>query len=161
MPTPTYTLIASTTVSSAAPSVTFNDIPNIYKDLIIITNTFSSTGSPTLGLRFNSDSGTNYQRVFMYSDGSSTPVSGVATESALNIANVSTSDLRPIVGQIIDYSSTDKYTMILSDWYASSNLVVKQIGRWVNTNVITSVQVFYDSGNITVGSVISLYGVVA
>jgi hypothetical protein len=97
----------------------------------------------------------------MYGDGSSTPVSGVATESALNIANVSTSDLRPIVGQIIDYSSTDKYTMILSDWYASSNLVVKQIGRWINTNVITSVQVFYDSGNITVGSVISLYGVVA
>jgi len=161
MPTPTYTLIASTTVSSAAPSVTFNNIPNTYKDLVIVTNTFSSTSGSTLALRFNSDSGTNYQRVFMYGDGSATPVSGVGTESALNIADISTSDLRPIVGQIIDYGSTDKYTMILSNWYASSSLVVKQIGRWVNTNVITSVQVFYNSGNITVGSVISLYGVAA
>lgn len=161
MPTPTYTLIATTTVSSAAPSVTFSNIPNAYRDLIIVTNTLSSIGSPTLGLRFNSDSGTNYQRVFMYGDGSATPVSGVATESAINIANVSTSIPNPIIGQIIDYSSTDKYTMVLTNWYSTSGLVVKQIGRWLNTNVITSVQVFHDSGNITVGSTISLYGVIA
>jgi hypothetical protein len=102
-----------------------------------------------------------YQRVYMYGAGSGTPISGVGTENALNIVDLSTSIRNRMIGQIIDYSSTDKYTMILTNWYSASNLVVKQIGRWVNTNVITSVQVFHSSGNITAGSVISLYGVVS
>lgn len=161
MPTPTYTPIANVTVSSATPSVTFSNIPNTYRDLIIVTNTLSSTGSPSLGFRFNSDSGTNYQRVFMYADGSATPVSGVATENVLYIANTYTSTPSAIVAHIIDYRATNKYPMILSSWGANPGLVVKQIGRWINTNPITSIQIMQDAANITVGSVISLYGVVA
>ena len=65
----TYTPIASITVGTAVPSVTFSSIPQTYTDLILIYN--GSSGIVNLPVRFNGDSGNNYSYVRGFGDGSS------------------------------------------------------------------------------------------
>ena len=55
-------LIASNTVATATASVTFSNIPNIYKSLNLIwfSATTSAVAWSNTGIRFNGDSGSNY-----------------------------------------------------------------------------------------------------
>ena len=73
--TATYDCIATTTLSSAQSSVTFSSISGSYTDLIIISDAILASGNDALGLRFNSDSGSNYSYTFMYGNGTSAVVS--------------------------------------------------------------------------------------
>ena len=56
----TYTPIATTTLGSAASSVTFSSISGSYTDLILITNPSSATTDQSIYVQFNADTGTNY-----------------------------------------------------------------------------------------------------
>lgn len=69
----TYTLIASSVLSSTATSVTFSSIPATYTDLIMKWSTRSdSAGDSTdATFRFNGSSSTNYSTTILYSNGSS------------------------------------------------------------------------------------------
>ncbi|NBQ97859.1 MAG: hypothetical protein EBU12_06490, partial [Microbacteriaceae bacterium] len=56
----TYSQIASTTLGSAASSVTFSSIAATYTDLVIVVQAAVTAGSIALRMQFNSDTGTNY-----------------------------------------------------------------------------------------------------
>jgi hypothetical protein len=66
----TYTPIATTTLGSAASSVTFSSIAGTYTDLRIVYSTVSSADAGNY-LRFNSDSGSNYSNTTLFGNGSS------------------------------------------------------------------------------------------
>jgi hypothetical protein len=153
MATPTYDLLESVTLASAASSVTFSSIDQSYGDLIL---TISSTGSGNTYVRFNSDSGSNYSSVSMAGDGSSTS-SYAATEAFGRLSNASRNSTPSIyVGQIMDYSATDKH----KSWLSRENIstfVAAIAGRWANTSAITQIELV--SGTYNSGSVISLYGI--
>jgi hypothetical protein len=65
MPTPTYTPLANVTLGATAATVTFGSIPATMRDLVVIVNGTTSSNVFT-GLRFNSDSGSNYTFVRMF-----------------------------------------------------------------------------------------------
>jgi hypothetical protein len=162
MPTPTYTPLATVTLGSAASSVTFGSIPATYRDLIIITDTLASSDSLVLGFRFNGDTGSNYSRVWMLGDGANAG-SGTTTNNFAPLANVWSSDRSITRTQIMDYSATDKHKTLLVRWDTnrSGSFVLAQANRWANTAAITSVTVLQDSGTISAGSRIDLYGIVS
>jgi hypothetical protein len=162
MPTPTYTPLANVTLGSTASSVTFSNIPATYRDLILVMNGTSTSGNPFAFLRFNGDSGSNYNYVFMYGDG--TP-SGAVSASFANqttgfIGNLDTGARNTVIAQVLDYSATDKHKPMLAR-NGGGGLVIATAGRWANTSAVTSMSVNTNTSTFTAGFTFSLYGVIA
>jgi hypothetical protein len=160
MPTPTYTPLATVTLTSSASSVTFSNIPATYRDLILVFNG-TTAASAGVGSRYNGDTGNNYSAVRM--TGSS---AGAISDSFSSLSRIvetagNTSERTVFISQIMDYSATDKHKTVITRSSIASN-VTGIASRWANTAAITTIQVFAtDSSTLTSGSTFSLYGVIA
>ena len=164
MPTPTYTALATRTLTGTAASVTFSSIPATYRDLILVTDATITQASSTdgYGLRFNGDTGSNYSYVRMVGNGSTaTSASGTTTYALAGVIGDVNKGLTMF--QIMDYSATDKHKTVITRSNGSfGNWTQASASRWANTAAITSVLLRSDgSYNFTVGSTFSLYGVIA
>lgn len=157
MPTATYTAISSTTLSSSASTVTLNlsSVQN-YRDLIIVID---NAGSLQQGrIRFNGDTGFNYNNVYMLGDGAATSSS---TGNLNRIESVDPISPQLVIHQIMDYSATDKHKIMLSRGNASSQGATAEINRWANTAAITSIEYYLGSGTFISGATINVFGVIA
>lgn len=159
----TYTPIATQTLGSTATSVTFSSIPSTYTDLVLVSNAATTTSTTQgYGLQFNSDTGTNYSKTYLYGDGTSA-VSGRAS----NQTNISVSNFGPsatpntTIAQIQNYANTTTYKTVISRGGAAGNLVIAYVGLWRSTAAISSMTLVIDSSTFTAGSVFTLYGISA
>ena len=164
MPTPTYTLIDSVTLSSSAASVTFSSITQDYRDLVLVAQPLSLTASDFGGssnITFNGDTGTNYSYVRMTGNGSTTDSSsGTQNRIPGPFQNNSTyNDL--FICQIMDYSATDKHKTVLMKKAPLPAEVGAFAHRWANTAAITSITFTGISGDFAAGSTFYLYGIEA
>jgi hypothetical protein len=153
MPTPTYTPLATVTLGGTASSVTFSSIPATYRDLVLVVNGKTS-GNQSTGLRFNSDSGSNYSMVRMFTTSSSTST----TTFGLLTTGDPTADTLSIA-QIMDYSATDKHKTFLVRSNITANNTAAHAVRWADTDAITSVEVVAISTTWAVGTTFGLYGI--
>jgi hypothetical protein len=152
-----YVALGTTTLSSAASSITFSSIPATYKDLIVIGN-FNGGTAGTFSIRLNGDSGTNYSRVWMLGSGSGSGNSGTSTNNAYRLFSYGST--RAVgIAQLMDYSASDKQKTLLWRGNDASAEVIAIAGRWANTSVVTSLNVFSQDGTFASGSTFSLYGV--
>jgi len=158
MPTPTYTPLATVTLGASATSVTFSSIPATYRDLIIVFSGSGSSGS-TMSARFNSDTGSNYSRIFMGGNGSST-FSGADSDTSMGLQSGQPNQ-RMIIWQIMDYSATDKHKTSLLRTDDAAFETTARAFRWANTAAINTVVLNAASTGFTSGSTFSLYGVIA
>jgi len=159
MATPTYDLIDSVTLTSSASSVTFSSITQDYRDLVLVIN--SPSGAGAYASRFNSDSGSNYNKVWMQGTGSAT-----ASQSSSNTTNLSDSINTVQMGifQIMDYSATDKHKTVLArtdNTTASAPFTgaLAMAGRWASTSAVTSWQIYHTGGAMPIGTTVYLYGI--
>jgi len=168
MPTPTYDLIATTTLAAATPSVVFGSLPQTYRDLKIVFSALGTSNDASVEMRFNGDSGSNYTQIYMLatnggaSSGTYSPTlhyfyigQGLSTSSIYNPATV----------DLMDYSATDKHKTSLiraNGRQNDTNMSVSAMaGRWANTAAITSVTFTLTGGNFAAGTTVNLYGVKA
>lgn len=159
MGTPTYVGIANITLTGSASSVTFSSISGLYRDLIlVVSGTLGSGGG--VYIYFNGDTtNSNYSRVYMFGDGSST---GSGTDSQPKWAELSSSQQSNFVTQIFDYSATDKHKSILNRATVPNVFTIAYAGRWANTSAITSILVDPEStSQFAAGTSLALYGVAA
>jgi len=164
MPTATYTPLATVTLGSSAASVTFSSIPATYRDLILVVEAVTASGSGAMGVgaRYNGDTGSNYSDVFMAGDGS-TAFSGAPTGTSNPIGRIDQSRGN-FISQLMDYSATDKHKTSLTRINNSIAVVTARAGRWANTSAVTSINLFNSSANgevFAIGSTFNLYGVIA
>lgn len=161
MPLPsTLTPIATTTLGSAQSSVTFSSITGSYTDLVLITNAKNASSEQSLGLRFNSDSATNYSATWMYGNGTSAVSSRESSNNQIPIVRSDASNYWIGIVNINNYSNSTTYKTIISRGN-SGGLVISQVGLWRNTATITALEIFGFSQNIASGSTFTLYGVKA
>jgi hypothetical protein len=163
MPTPTYTALATRTLTGTASSVVFSTIPATYRDLILVcSGTSSNTAINSIFLRFNSDTGSNYAYVAMYgiSGGAG---SGATTLTGAVAGLTISSSVNANITQIMDYSATDKHKTVLSRQNSLGDSFVRaSTSRWANTAAITSITCVIDTGaNFNSGSTFSLYGIIS
>jgi hypothetical protein len=165
MPTPTYDLIATTTLAASTSEVVFGSLPQTYRDLIlVITAKSSSANYPNL--RFNGDSSTNYSRVGMSGSaqaGASSFATGSMTNSSISgYASTTSSDGYIARIQIMDYSATDKHktTLTRADNAQTDTATDALATRWANTAAINTVAVLNGSA-FSAGSTFSIYGVIS
>jgi hypothetical protein len=157
--------------SGGASQIVFSSIPQTYTHLQIrgIGGTVDATGVRDAGIEFNSDTGQNYSRHWLYTFGSSVgalsstdqPYYGygymAGTDSGSNVRT-------PAIIDILDYTNTNKHktvrTLSGNDRVSTGNsVVVFSSGLWLSTSAITNIRIFLTSGNIAQYSSFSLYGI--
>lgn len=160
-----YESIATVNASGSSSTITFNSIPGTYKHLQIrgIINVSAASGSVDIGMRFNSDSGSNYSEHYSYGDGSATTSNGgtnltvVSTFYAYDSST--TQNVSPGIFDILDYANTNKYKTVRGlTGPADVNLIVFRSSNWRSTSAITSITLT-STGTIRSTSQVALYGI--
>ena len=162
MPTATYTPLQTLTLGSNQATVTFANIPNTYKDLILILNTEQAGGTSGNGsiMRVNGDSGTNYSNVLMTGNGSSTSSSSQTSANAFNDLYFFEGVRGTHIIQFLDYSATDKHKTVLARANVANFLLRAGAGRWASSAAINSIFLQPIAGRtFASGSTFSLYGI--
>lgn len=165
--------IAETALVASAASVTFSNIPQGFRHLMIMASGRSDavTEADTLALRFNGDTGSNYDSQLVY--GNSVTAAGVASRAASSIlagnlegASSRAANFSPAIIFVFDYARaivekrTLSMTSVFGNLSADADMFASfRAGGWRNTNVITSVLLLPNTGpNFVSGSRFQLYG---
>ena len=163
MPTPTYDLIASTTLAASTSSVTFGSLPQTYRDLVFV---FSGVGNTdgfaqnTL-LQINGDTSNTYTGVRMTGTGSATQ-SSADTFTAFYTGGVNNGERIQQAIQFMDYSATDKHKTVLIRDNTPARGVGATAGRYPSTSAVTSFRIFFIGSNtFASGTTFNLYGVIS
>lgn len=154
--TDTYRPLATLTLSSATGSVTFGNIPNTYRDLILVI-TGTNANNVDSYWRANGDSGFNYSYVQAGNSGNSAFSNGFSGGSEAWAGLMGPTQSTTIL-QFMDYSANNKHKMVLGRGNIGGTILIMQASRWANTAPITSIAIL-GNGNFNAGSVLSLYGV--
>jgi hypothetical protein len=173
-PSGSYDSIATATVSNGTTTtLTFASIPSTYTHLqlrYIIRTDRGDDFQDAIGMRFNSDTGTNYYRHRLETENTGAVVAGANSgtdaqyhfmgASALCAANVFASG----VVDIVDYASTskNKTTRSLSGVMdsATKNWMGVESSVWLSTSAINRIDLKPNYGlYYAVGSTIALYGI--
>lgn len=160
----TYTQIASTTLGTAASSVTFSSIAGTYTDLVLICDTKATSGTPNMRLQFNGDTGTNYSSTVLAGNGSSAASTRYSTIAYIGVDYFGYSDtinFKNTIINIMNYSNatTNKTTINRANNAATGTDAI--VGLWRNTAAITSLVIFPSGSTYVTGSTFNLYGILA
>jgi hypothetical protein len=171
MPIPgAYYSLATTTLASAASTITFTGIPSGYKHLQLrcLARTTASVDNDTATVTFNSDVSANYSSHNFRGNGGVLAADGGANASATYIqrfagGNQSASLFGAAIVDIFDYASTTKYKVFKDlggyDFNGTGNTYLSG-GLWMSTNPIISITMTpSQGGNWAQYSSFALYGV--
>lgn len=155
---PTYTKIASQTLSGSSASVTFSNIPQTFTDLVIVFSGGESGANKNFNLTFNSDSGSNYSWTRLLGDGSTTQSSRGSSQTS--IENVLSNEICTAVYNVMNYSNVTTNKTILSRTSVASSRAATYVGLWRSTAAITSITFTAESTfTINSGSTFTIYGI--
>jgi hypothetical protein len=173
----TYTPIFTTTLGSAAASVTFSSIPSTYTDLVLVSfaQGQASGGDNRLQLQFNGDTATNYSSTYLVGNGSTASSARDTNRSQIDnvtqLADSGSSSFSPFIHHIMNYANTTTYKTVLQrgndagDTTTSYRQTGASAGLWRSTSAITSIVIKGGGGNsssgFSAGSTFTLYGIAA
>ena len=161
-----YESISTVTVGSGGTSaVTFSSIPATYTHLQV-RGIARSTGSSSMKLRVNSDTGSNYSYHQLYGNGSTVSSNGYASFTTMYIANLPVAAdganlFDGFVIDILDYANTSKNKTFrsLNGFDANgSGYIALESDAWLNTSAVTTLE-FTTSVGIAQYSSFALYGI--
>lgn len=170
----TFTQIANYTITgSAASSIDIQSIPSTYTDLVVKLSLRHTTagGEDTPYVRFNNDSGSNYDQVFgsARGSGSGTPAQSSGGTTASWIGTLpgagDTSDSFASIDLFIpNYANTSYYKVHYAESVTegmAASLYTRVFGStWKSTSAINRITVAVNSGySLAVGSSVNIYGI--
>jgi hypothetical protein len=129
--------------------------------IIVCSNVTTDVAGKQITIRFNGDSGSNYNWVRMSGDGSSASSAAVSSFSSIWLtegAATSDTERQQTIIQVLDFAQTDKHKSLISRAGQSAAGTNALAGRWASTSAITSFALPLTSGNYNAGSTFSLYG---
>ena len=158
----TYTPLATTTLGSSSSSITFSSISGSYTDLVLVMNRKQNVaGAYFIGLRYNSDSGTNYSGTGVGGTGSSTFSYRDSNISSARVGYGDTGWGNTIVN-IQNYSNSTTYKTTISRNNNPAADLSGIVTLWRNTAAITSIEIISQSGStLETGSTFTLYGILS
>ena len=172
-------IIESIILPSSNASISFSNIPQTYSHLQLrgilqSSNTNSGVGQTEVGLRFNTDSGSNYTKSYIIGTGAAVYARGYTSQTYINLAaawNNSGSNgsyiFTPFVLDIYDYISTSKLKTVKAFYAYDANATSDNngsmyiCGTWNNTAAINAISfdASVDASTLNTNSQISLYGI--
>lgn len=163
--------IATVTATGGESSLSFTSIPQGYASLQIRGLTrlsYATTGNGYVGVRLNSDSGSNYARHELYGNGSNANAYGLASQTQCLYFPVpfdsNTASIRgTVIMDLHDYASTTRNKTLRalagSDLNGSGDIYLSS-GLWANTAAVTTIEIGVGAG-WKAGTTFALYGVKA
>lgn len=167
------TLIQTITAGGGgAATLDFTSIPGTYNHLVLLFNGKGDTGGGEVSvfLRFNNDTGSNYDGQWIQGQGSS-PLSGAVSANGDGVFIGNITDGGGLSGragairvEIVDYANTNWGKIALSRYGYHNNGGFSNLrtgetyGNWNSTSAINRVTVRPASGNFQAGTKASLYG---
>jgi hypothetical protein len=162
----TYEPIATTTLGTAAASITFSSIPATYTDLRVIWTVRASTTSVFPYVTYNNDTATNYSWTRLYGDGASaasqanTSRAYIAPQWLTGISNA-TDEFNLLTLDVFSYAgSTYKTTLTTSQADKNgSGTVERTAALWRSTSAINRIDLTASSSTWAAGTTATLYGI--
>ena len=163
----TYTKIASNTVGSGGvATVTFSSIPSTYTDLVLKASARSNIAEDTFGIRFNSDSGSNYPYNGFVGQGATVSnFSGTNTFVALGRmpeSGYTANTFGNTEFYIPNYASSTQKTVSIDAVNENNATTARaQLGsaKWTGTAAISTILILPSSGSFAQYSTFTLYGI--
>ena len=160
----TYEPIATTTLGSAAASITFSSIAATYTDLRLVWTGTVTTSATRLQMQFNSDTATNYSGTYLYGGGSYQGSGRVTSQTYLRWNQDSElSTTIPVMNtvDIFSYAGSTYKTCLLSNVndLNGTGSIVPQVGLWRSTAAITSIVIYPLANTMAIGTTATLYGI--
>jgi len=163
MPT-TYEKISTTTLGSAAATITLSSIPATYTDLRLVFLGGGASGAQ-FRLRFNGDTATNYSSVIVSGDGTTAGSTRYTSVDGIKSGyNIGTTIFTLISFDILSYAGSTLKTTLLqySNDQNGSGETQATVGLWRSTAAITSVGLDLIGGtNFSIGTSLTIYGIKA
>ena len=163
----TYEPIASTTLGSAAASVTFSSISGSYTDLVLVSSQlYASSGSDRYATFLvgngSVDTGSNYSWTYLDTY-PGTPSSGRTSNSTYGLHSYTSSipTTTPMICkmQIQNYSNTTTNKTMLHRFDAADKITGAYVNLWRSTSAINIITVTAQGANFASGSTFTLYGI--
>jgi len=168
--------IAQSTLTGTAASVTFSSIPDDFRTLVLVCQlrTDRVAELDSVHLRFNGDSGNNYDRYQVFFNAGATtysPSRGISAIQSLWICEAASSrasNFSAGITYLPGYKQTDRDKWAIAglseaygDVSADNDMYLRYgSGRWRNNNAITSITILPDIGpNFVADCVLQLYGI--
>ena len=156
-----YDSIQTINLSGGETTITFSSIPQTYKHLQL--RAFTKGGGARI--QFNGDTGSNYNRRFVYGNGTSALAGeqiGQTISSIIDNISQQANTFNAAIVDIYDYTSTNKFKNMLSltgydDGSGSNCEIFFFSGLWRSTSAITSLTL--TGGTFAQYSKFSLYGI--
>jgi hypothetical protein len=164
-------LIEEVVVAGVAVNFTFENIPQIYRDLLIIGQWRGTAASfTTANVLYNDDNTSgNYMRQ-VYNAGPGAAIVAAGNNSTSAAASILVDDGGLVANEGIsfklkvhNYTNQSFYKMTVQEETISQNLsagnpLAQEGSIWLNTNSISKITLAPTTGEIDAGSVVSLYG---
>lgn len=165
----TYEPIASTTLGSAAGTITFSNLPGTYTDIVGVVSYATSIADYSPGLRFNGDDAGNYSATRIIGNGSTASSSRQSNTTFIyttqyGVTKSTSSPIALAIFQVMNYANASVFKTVLSlgSGEGTGNGTDRTVGLWRSTSAITSITLFgAPSGNFVAGTTASLYGIKA
>jgi len=164
----TYTQIASTTLGTAASSVTFSSIAATYTDLILVISARGTTVATSTSVYFTTNiTGANYSSTWMVGTGvgaTSSRYSGLSQGYLGYISAASNaSDSRGnVIAHFMNYSNTTTFKTVLSRGNVAEAEADAYVSLIRGTSALSTITVGEGGGNnFVAGSTFNLYGITA
>ena len=167
-----YVLLETIALTQSAASVTFDNLPTSgYTDLKIVASVRGDSANVYnyCRIRFNGDTGSNYNMQILYGDSGvagSTPASGTSITGGLYAGSSSTANtFSNSEWYIPNYRGSTQKSLSI-DAVTENNSATSSNGYltaalWTGTVAITSATLLPNSGNFVANSTFSLYGIAA
>jgi hypothetical protein len=167
-----YESIATTTLSTNTPTITFSSIPSTYThlQLRVWARTTRSGGPDILGLRMNNSLANDYADHIVFGDGSTVNTDLNINYPQINVQRLASSNsgadiFSGLIIEILDYKNTNKFKTVryfggFDAGAAVNGRIGYGSGQWRSTNAITELNIFsLFSENYTPYSNFALYGI--
>lgn len=158
----TYEAIATTTLGSAASSITFSSIANTWTDLRVVL-VGKITGGSALGIQYNGDTASNYSYTYIAGDGSSAVSGRSSNITRIQVYYPVSSTIPTFLEMDIESYAGSTYKTALitqSNDLNGSGSVMKEVALWRSTSAITSVNLYAQSGDTWMaGTTATIWGI--
>ena len=159
----TYEPIATTTLGSAASTITFSSISSTYTDLRLVLFVKTTAGDD-LRLRFNTSTSTVYSYTYLYGNGTS---ASSARQTGTTYINPAQPNQLPTAQFFFDnsrhiflhwlYNKTVLCTN--SNDLNGSGVIETTVGLWRDTSAINQIVLSPATGQFSIGTTATLYGI--
>lgn len=160
---PNWDVLATATLSSAG-NFSFSNIPQTYKELVLVGSLRASSGSPAnCTLNINGNSNAIYYSLLMYGMDSTAAMATNGNAGTTYCGIVQTSTFSPHMWRFVNYTDTSHHKNFLG-WHGSAanaqsfGQVRYEINVAKTTAAITSLTLGVNGSSHAAGSQLTLYG---